>query len=87
MGFELQYNKAARKSLLKLPLKAQKQITDKLNLLCANPYSEALDVKRMQGEHYFRLRAGNYRVLYELQQHRLIILVLDVGHRQTIYNA
>ena len=86
MAFDLHYTKAARKALQKLPAKTQKQIKLKLTALCDDPHSDALDVKRMKGESYYRLRIGRYRVLYELQLQEIIILVLDVGHRQTIYN-
>lgn len=85
MVFELQYTKTARKALIKLPPKSQAQIKRKLAELCDDPYSESLDIKPMKGEHYFRLRVGNYRVLYDVQHTRLIILVLDIGHRQHIY--
>ena len=43
-------------------------------------------VKKLVGSPYFRLRVGDYRLILDIQQDKLIILVLEIGHRKNIYN-
>jgi mRNA interferase RelE/StbE len=42
-------------------------------------------VKKLSGRNAWRIRAGDYRVLYEIHDDRLVILVVDIGHRREIY--
>ena len=42
-------------------------------------------VKRLIGSPYYRLRVGDYRVILDIQQGKLIILVLEIGHRKNVY--
>jgi mRNA interferase RelE/StbE len=43
-------------------------------------------VKKLVGSPYFRLRVGDYRLILDIQQDKLIILVLEIGHRKNTYN-
>lgn len=42
-------------------------------------------VKKLSGRNAWRIRVGDYRILYEIHDERLRILVVDVGHRREIY--
>ncbi len=44
-------------------------------------------VLRLVGSPYFRLRVGDYRVILNILDDKLVILVLEVGHRRNIYNS
>jgi mRNA interferase RelE/StbE len=50
-----------------------------------NPYAANNNLKRLHGRDGYRLRVGDWRVLYELQDDRLVMLVLEVGPRGGIY--
>ncbi len=83
--YNIEYSAAALKSFLKLPSHVQKQIDKKLNLLAKNP-SEGTQVKALQDEKgACRLRVGDYRVVYYVENKKLLILVIRVGHRKDIY--
>ena len=43
-------------------------------------------VKKLVGLPYYRIRIGDYRVIFDIQDDNLIILVLEVGHRKKIYS-
>ena len=53
-----------------------KRIYNKVSHLCENPYH--LDVTKMVGDPYFRLRVGDYRVIFDIQNDLFQILVLKL---------
>ncbi|WP_416340534.1 type II toxin-antitoxin system RelE family toxin [Proteiniphilum sp.] len=60
-------------------------IIEKLEVLQQNPYGSS-NVKALKGmSGYYRLRVANYRVIYELQDENLVILVIDINHRKDVY--
>ena len=82
----IEYTETARKQLRKLDRTMQKRILDYMDevALLENPRSrgKAL-VENMRG--LWRYRVGNYRVICEIQDSRIIISVLKIGHRKNIY--
>ena len=79
--FEIEFSQLAEKQLSKLPREVQVRIISSLERIRINPYP---CVKKLVGSPYFRLRAGDYRVILDVQQSRLIIYVIMVGHRKHI---
>ncbi|MHA1568988.1 MAG: type II toxin-antitoxin system RelE family toxin [Alphaproteobacteria bacterium] len=67
-----------------LPRADQKRITAKVDALAHNPYPPGIK-KLSHDEGLFRLRVGQYRVLYQVQQNVLLVLVVKIGHRRDIY--
>jgi len=62
------------------------RVNTAIRALSENPHPP--DSKKLQGEdHLYRIRIGDYRVLYMVQDERLIVLVVDVGHRRDIYRT
>lgn len=72
-----------KRSFKRLPRDVQERVYEKLVLLLQNPY---LGV-RLGGElsGLFRLRIGNYRVIYAIDEEKKLVILLDVGHRRRIY--
>ncbi len=58
---------------------------EKIREIAANSYVSNNNLTKLQGRDGYRLRIGNWRVIYELQDDRLIMLVLDVGSRGGTY--
>jgi len=85
MQYALEITPAYRRQFKKLPIPAQKDIRHKLGILCLDPFAGGLDIKKLQVRDGYRLRVGDYRVIYRLDNKRLIIIALDVGHRKEIY--
>jgi len=80
--YELIYTKSAAKDIKKLDLVVKKKIKKKLELYSQKPifYAKKL-IKSSLGS--YRWRAGNYRVTFDLDKNKIVIL--RVGHRREIY--
>lgn len=84
--YRVEFTKSARKEFEQLPARILSKTAEALNLLSQNPYSELLKLKKLKGaENLFRIRLGDYRVVYEIRKKRLIVLVIKIGHRREIY--
>lgn len=83
--FEVLYKKRALKGLARMPAALRERAREALTLLAANPDRQGLDVKPLQGRNGFRLRIGDWRLIYEVDRGRLIILVVEIGPRGDVY--
>lgn len=84
MSYEVKFSKGAKKQFRKLPLDVQERIQTKINDLAIEPRLNG--VKKLQGDdNSYRVRVGDYRVIYELDDDVLIVTVIKVGHRNEIY--
>ena len=79
--FELEWKKSAIKEAYKLETQISSRIYKKVEELKQGFLSK--DIKRIKGENKFRLRVGDYRVLFSLENDKIIIW--KVGHRKNIY--
>jgi mRNA interferase RelE/StbE len=77
--------KSFDKALARLPLNWQKRIVAKVKEVAVDPYAPNNNLTKLQGRDGYRLRIGDWRVIYELQDERLVMLVLDMGPRGDIY--
>lgn len=84
--YSIEFVKSARKDFEKLPVRISERIVEALHLLSLNPYSELLKVKKLKGaEDLFRVRLGDYRMIYEIRNSRLVVVVIKIGHRREVY--
>jgi len=82
--FEIRFKKSVKKDLQKLSKSVQKRVLDNIQRnLAKDPYKG----KALSGEFkgLYRWRAGNLRVIYEIQDKQLIVLVLKIGDRKDVY--
>ena len=82
MTFEVTFSDFADKQLSKLPLDVQGRIVSTIKRCQIRPYAH---VKKLVGSKYFRLRVGDHRVIMDIIENKLIIHVIEVGHRKNIY--
>ena len=61
------------------------RIRDKLDQVAKDPYAQYRNVTRLQNRAGYRLRVGDWRVIYAVEDDELIILVLKVGSRGDVY--
>jgi len=85
--YELHFLNSAKKEFAKLDAVAQKIIKEKLLLLVANPDTLKNNIKALKGEYKgkFRLRINQYRVVFQVKNEELIIIVVRIGHRKEVY--
>ena len=74
---------SAQKALQKLPKEFQRRIISKIVLLADNPRPSG-SVK-LTGADAYRIRVGDYRIIYAIVDERLVVLVVEIGHRREIY--
>ncbi len=82
MIYDLQYTEKFWKQISKLPKDVQQRTVKKLERCRIRPHAF---VKKLVSSPYFRIRLGDYRIIVDIQQGKLIILVLEIGHRKNIY--
>ena len=80
----IEFTKAAVKMLASMPSNTRKLVKAKLEELAADP-AAARNVKKLEGRPGYRLRVGDWRVIYTLDSGRLVVQVLDIGTRGGIY--
>lgn len=85
--YELHFLSRAKKEFAKLDTVAQKIIKEKLLLLVTNPDVLKNNIKALKGEYKgkFRLRINQYRVVFQVKDEELIIIIVHVGHRKEVY--
>jgi mRNA interferase RelE/StbE len=85
-SYRLVWKNSAKKEMRKLEKKERLAILNAVEALIRNPYKQG--VKKLVGsDHSYRLRAGNYRVVYELLNSTLTIEIIRVKHRKDIYRG
>jgi len=73
----------AAKALKKIPQKDQLRIAGVIELLAENPLPPK--TTKLSGREGYRVRSGNYRVIYTFERNQLEVLVIKIGHRRDIY--
>ncbi len=84
MNYKVKFTKGARKMFKKLSQELQDRIKPKIDDLAIEPRPDG--VKKLKGEeNSYRIRVGDYRVIYEIFDDVLVVKVIEVGHRSEIY--
>lgn len=83
--YNLLIRSQAKKKLQSLPKTDRFRIAEKLEQLGRNPDDSSLDIKKLEGEPYFRLRVGNWRVIYERHDVVRIITIEKIKPRGDAY--
>ncbi|MCP4671879.1 MAG: type II toxin-antitoxin system RelE/ParE family toxin [Desulfobacula sp.] len=81
--YEIFFRESVYKDFRKIPKKDLKKILSKIHNLSSNPRPPGSE--KLTGQETFRIRQGNYRILYSIQDNHLTIWVVKVGHRKDIY--
>ena len=82
--YELIYSPSALKQFQKLEHNIRERIIIALERLRIRP--ESCDLKKLVGMSGYRFRVGDYRIIFDMEKDKLIILILQIGHRKNIYD-
>ena len=82
--FKIEWSKSSLKDLVDVPKKERLIILKKIESLSVNPHP--LGSLKLEGaSNSWRFRYGNYRVIYNIEDKHLIILIIKIGHRKEVY--
>ena len=84
-NYNLVFKKSVAKDLRNIPNKEIKRILERINLLLENPRADGCI--KLSGQEKYRARQGVYRIVYEILDSELIITVVKVAHRGTVYKS
>jgi mRNA interferase RelE/StbE len=88
LAWTIVYSEPAKKSLAKMDVQLRSRLTEFLRERVAkleNPRSLGQALQGSKFGEYWRYRVGDYRIICEIQDKKLIVLVLRIGHRREIY--
>jgi len=85
MSYKVEYTSKAKKDLKKLPVDIAKNIILSINSTKGDPYSFVKKIKGTKRHSLYTHRVGEYRVILDIEDDRLLIMVIEAGHRRKIY--
>lgn len=85
MTYRIELAPAALRQLRKLDRSAQRRVQAAIELLATEPRPSGAK-KLVGGNGEWRVRTGDYRVVYQIDDGVLLVLVVAVGHRREVYN-
>jgi mRNA interferase RelE/StbE len=86
MTYHVAFTPAATRQLRKLDPQARRRIQAAIDLLAVEPRPPAA-TQLVGGGGEWRVRTGDYRIIYEIEDDRLVVLVVAVGHRRDLYRS
>lgn len=81
--YKIFVKKSVSKDLTNIPKKDVQKIIKKIQLLANDPRYKGCE--KLSGEEKYRVRQGNYRIIYSIQDNELTVWVVKVGHRKEVY--
>jgi mRNA interferase RelE/StbE len=85
LPYQVEFKLSAGKAIQGLQKSVQRRILAKTEQLAADPRPP--DSKKLKGSDFYRVRVGDYRIVYSVEDKVLLVLVVAVGHRRDIYRA
>ena len=84
MSYSVEFRPAVWKNVKKIPKNDLVKIKSRIDEISSNLPDPA--TTKMSGSNAFhKVRCGNYRIVYEIHENRLVILVVKIGHRRDVY--
>jgi mRNA interferase RelE/StbE len=82
-AYELFFRESVWKELKKVPKADLKKILSRIELLGTDPRPTGYE--KLTGHELYRIRQGNYRIVYSIQDNELTVWVVKAGHRKDVY--
>jgi mRNA interferase RelE/StbE len=84
-SYELVFRKSVAKDLRRFPNDDVARILERIRALKDDPRPPGCE--KLSGLERYRVRQGVYRIVYEVQDRKLVVLVVKIGHRRDVYRA
>ena len=84
-SYELVIKRSVAKDLRAIPNSDVAKLLQHIRALADEPRPQGCE--KLSGLERYRIRQGDYRIIYEIQQQRLLVLIVKVGHRKDVYKA
>jgi len=81
--YSLEFKRSVARDVEAIPKRDLQRIMDRIEALRDDP--RPLGCVKLSGQEYYRIRQGNYRIVYEIVDARLVVVVIAVGHRRNVY--
>ena len=81
--YSVEFLPSAARALAKIDRALQRRIARRIDRLAMDPRADAVKLRR--SDDVWRVRVGDYLVLYAIEDERLVVLVIRVGHRRDVY--
>jgi mRNA interferase RelE/StbE len=81
--YELLIRPSVRKDVRNIPKADLRRIMERIEGLREDPRPSGCI--KLSGLEYFRIRQGDYRIIYEIEDSRLVVVLVKVGHRRDVY--
>ena len=82
-SYKIQIKVSAAKELEEIPKPDLQRISKKIQSLSENP--RPIGSEKLTGSERYRIRQGNYRILYQIDDRKIVVVVVKVGHRREVY--
>jgi mRNA interferase RelE/StbE len=83
MAYAIEFVPSAKRQLQKLPREIQLKLNQRIGSLASDP--RPIGSKKLKGSELWRIRFSDYRVIYEVRDKILVVLVVRVAHRREVY--
>ena len=83
--YRLEVNHAAHRQILRMPWQTQERVNKAIALLSENP--RPFGTKRLTGREGYRIRVGDYRILYQIEDETKMVVIFRVMSRGDVYRA
>lgn len=81
--YKVEFKQSVAKDLRAIPNADVKRILERITLLAEEP--RPAGCSKLSGQERYRVRQGDYRIVYEIRDAVLVVLVVKVGHRREVY--
>lgn len=82
-GYSVRITRSAAKELGDLPIQDRRRVVTRIGALASDP--RPLGAQKLSGDEKYRIRQGQLRILYEIDDQEVVVTVVKIGHRRDVY--
>ena len=82
-NYRIEFKRSVAKDLRRLPQTDVERILARINVLAEDPRPQGCE--KLSAQERYRVRQGDYRIIYEVHDQALLVVVVKVGHRSDVY--